>query len=117
MEWLMTLAVFWLICGAFGGYIAGAKRRPAAEGFAFGVLLGPVGLLLLALLPTGDVRPKVARPELAAGPLLPATTRGRVASAVAAVLMGAVIVGAFAYASRLDGRTVARPQPSAPSVP
>jgi hypothetical protein len=46
--------LYFVICGGFGQYIAGEKRRGAAEGMLFGVLLGPFGLLVLALLPDGQ---------------------------------------------------------------
>ena len=50
-----TLAVAFWAC-AFGGggaYIASVRRRPIAGGVAFGLVLGPIGLLIEALLPLG----------------------------------------------------------------
>lgn len=47
-SWLVGGVVF----GLAGGYVSGQKRRPYGEGFLFGLLLGPIGLLIAALLPT-----------------------------------------------------------------
>lgn len=43
----------WLACGGMGGYVAHAKDRAPAEGAVFGLLLGPLGVLVEALLPEG----------------------------------------------------------------
>lgn len=39
--------------GLLGAYVAAQKGREPAEGAVFGALLGPVGLLIVALLPNG----------------------------------------------------------------
>jgi hypothetical protein len=36
-----------------GSYVARSKSRSGDEGFTFGFLLGPIGLLVLALMPAG----------------------------------------------------------------
>lgn len=40
------------VCGCLGAYIARAKGRSALEGLLFGVLLGPIGVLIAVLMPT-----------------------------------------------------------------
>jgi hypothetical protein len=55
--------MFWLIagfvagCSLLGGYVSAAKHRPIFEGLLFGFLLGPLGVLIAALLPTAPERP------------------------------------------------------------
>lgn len=53
------LGVFWgallvglFIMGIIGVVVARAKNRSDAEGFWFGLLLGPLGLVIVALLPS-----------------------------------------------------------------
>ena len=46
------------VCGGLGAYVAITKERSAAEGAMFGGLLGPVGVLIVAMLPNGQ--PKTA---------------------------------------------------------
>ena len=46
----------WTSFAVLGAYVAGHKRRPAIEGVALGLIFGPVGCLVLAMLPTGDRR-------------------------------------------------------------
>ena len=41
-----------LLCPIIGLYVAGEKNRSGAEGAALGCLLGPVGVLIEACLPT-----------------------------------------------------------------
>ena len=43
--------LFWVICGLVSGVIAENKGRNAGVGFLLGVLLGPIGLLIVALMP------------------------------------------------------------------
>jgi hypothetical protein len=43
------------ICSAAGGYIAYQKGRSVAEGAVLGFLLGPIGDLIVVLLPTRDL--------------------------------------------------------------
>jgi hypothetical protein len=40
------------VMGIVGRYIAAEKGRPSTEGLLFGLLLGPFGVLIEALLPT-----------------------------------------------------------------
>lgn len=52
--WLPAAAVF----AALGYWVALQKRRPPIEGILLGAIFAPFGVLLVALLPTGDRRPK-----------------------------------------------------------
>jgi hypothetical protein len=45
-----------LVCGTFGAYVAGQKGRGRLEGFMFGFLLGPLGVVAVACLPTIESR-------------------------------------------------------------
>jgi hypothetical protein len=54
---LLGWTVFW---GGFGAYICNQKGRSEGEGIIFGALLGPLGLLIVALLP--PPKPKVMQP-------------------------------------------------------
>ena len=49
--WLLLGLIWMLLWGGFGVYMAQQKGRSEGAGVVFGVLLGPLGLLLLALLP------------------------------------------------------------------
>ena len=44
-----------VICAALGVYVASVKGRPPVEGVIFGGLLGPLGVIVVAMLPTLDV--------------------------------------------------------------
>jgi hypothetical protein len=58
MFWLtLIFLVIWLVCGGIGSYVAGEKRRSGAEGFWLGFLLGPLGILIEAMLPTITPKP------------------------------------------------------------
>ena len=46
----MIAFVLWASCGLLAAYIAGAKQRTAAWAF-LGFLLGPLGVIIVALLP------------------------------------------------------------------
>lgn len=48
-------------CGAMGAYTARERSRPPWEGACFGALLGPLGILVEALLPPN--RPKPSRED------------------------------------------------------
>ena len=52
MELLIILLIVWAAFGALGYYIATQKGRPQAEGLLLGFLFGPLGVLLVALLPS-----------------------------------------------------------------
>jgi hypothetical protein len=54
------------VCAGLGYYVAGVKGRGRAEGVLFGALLGPLGILVVALLPEGpgDAPPK-RQPDIA----------------------------------------------------
>jgi hypothetical protein len=46
-----TLIMIWLICGLIAIPIGRPKGRPNLDSFMFGAVLGPIGLLLVAVLP------------------------------------------------------------------
>lgn len=50
---LLILAAVWAIFGFVGAYIAQEKGRGQSEGALLGVLLGPIGLVIAVLMPTG----------------------------------------------------------------
>jgi hypothetical protein len=54
--WLLVPLVFVVIFAGFGVYLAKTKGRSEGEGLFFGLLLGPLGLLLIVLLPTAEDR-------------------------------------------------------------
>ena len=45
-----------------GAYVAAQKHRPTGEGLTLGFLFGPLGVLIVALLPQGAARPVVRPP-------------------------------------------------------
>ena len=54
---------------AIGAYVSGVKRRAPVEGFILGLLMGPLGVVVAALLPTIEGpkpsrRPKTFREEV-----------------------------------------------------
>jgi len=60
--WVLMLVgagVYVLICGGFGAYVANEKGRSGLEGFLFGFLLGPIGVVAAACLPDQDRGPGV----------------------------------------------------------
>ena len=60
---LVGALIYLMICGGLGVYVATQKGRGEAEGLWFGILFGPIGLLIVACLPT--IVP-AARPQRAA---------------------------------------------------
>lgn len=57
---LIVAAAVFVVALAFGGlgsYVAAEKRRAPSEGFVIGLLFGPLGVLVLALLRDGDHAP------------------------------------------------------------
>jgi hypothetical protein len=64
------LAAWACYFGCLGWYVATVKRREPLEGILLAVLAGPVGLLLIALFPMGEVSPAAVvepvEPEIAA---------------------------------------------------
>jgi hypothetical protein len=47
----IMVAVYFLGCAIGGYYVAAEKGREPGEGIAFGVLLGPLGMIIVACLP------------------------------------------------------------------
>jgi hypothetical protein len=56
-----------MICGWLGSYAASAKGRSGSEGWLFGCLLGPFGILIVAMLPTLEVTQR--RPPMEQSPI------------------------------------------------
>lgn len=58
--WLVTGSLFLVVSGGFGAYVSEVKHRYWAEGFIFGVVMGPLGVIAEACLPTlpAPVAPK-----------------------------------------------------------
>jgi hypothetical protein len=48
----LLLVVYWIVCCCAGAYVALEKGRSATEGCWFGLLFGPIGVLIVACLPT-----------------------------------------------------------------
>ena len=56
MEGLLVIGVVWaVVLGGIGDRVAGEKNCDRVEGAALGCLLGPLGLIIEAVLPTGEV--------------------------------------------------------------
>jgi hypothetical protein len=51
--YVLGVVVYLAACGLAGLYVAGQKGRGDAEGFWFGALFGPLGLVVVASLPEG----------------------------------------------------------------
>lgn len=49
--WMFGAGLAWIAFALVGAYVSKAKGREAAEGFLLSAFLGPLGLLLAALLP------------------------------------------------------------------
>jgi hypothetical protein len=45
-----------MVCGLMGSYVASQRLRGPLEGFMFGLLLGPLGILIEVLMPHGETR-------------------------------------------------------------
>jgi hypothetical protein len=54
MEFLIILIPIWIVMGAFGAWVAMAKNRSPIEGLVLGLLFGPFGVLITALMPNMD---------------------------------------------------------------
>jgi|ERR1017187_271727 hypothetical protein len=55
--------LYLVICGHLGAHVAIQKGRRWVEGASFGVLLGPLGAIAVALLPTLEARVWVPPPQ------------------------------------------------------
>ena len=53
---------FLLLCGGMGAYCSNEKGRPGHEGFWFGVLLGPFGVIAAACLPEQEIPGYLGKP-------------------------------------------------------
>lgn len=73
MEYLLFLAVVWGIFGFLGMWIASQKGRSEAEGFLLGLLFGPLGALIEAVLPNVTPQQRSAAPT--PGPAAAAANR------------------------------------------
>jgi len=61
---LLAWLVYCAICCGLAAYIAAEKNRPDWEPWVFGFLFGPLGILIVACLPTRLAVPK-AEPAIA----------------------------------------------------
>ena len=101
---------FWanLSSALFGPYVAGQRNRSMAEGFFFGLFFGPLGLIIVACLPTvpaaassGRVTEKPARfRERRSGP----GVRGGSSGCWSAASSGCPAAGCRRRAAVPDGR-------------
>src|SRR5437588_52348 len=57
MEVLIVFGIVWIIFGCLGAWIANQKHRDGGEGFILGLLFGPIGCLIEAILPNGAAPP------------------------------------------------------------
>jgi hypothetical protein len=57
MEWLILIGILAAVFSGFGGWVATQKRRGVGEGMVLGLLFGPLGVLVEALLPQGVEQP------------------------------------------------------------
>jgi hypothetical protein len=62
MEWYWVAgAVAWLLLIGLGVYVAGVKGRSPREGAVLAAVFGPLGVVVVALLPTIDDEEEMAR--------------------------------------------------------
>lgn len=61
----LGLLIYLFVMGAFGHYISSMKNRSLGEALTFAFILGPLGLILLAMLPDNRV-PTIAEENAAA---------------------------------------------------
>ena len=54
---LIVAMVAGIIFGLIGRYVAKEKNRSGAEGFLGGFFLGPIGIIIVALMPTIEKSP------------------------------------------------------------
>jgi hypothetical protein len=57
---ILLILLIWIAIGCVGAWIATQRRRHPAMGFAFGFFFGPIGLLIVALLPYGSVESQLS---------------------------------------------------------
>ena len=57
VDTVVIYAILWLICGFGAAAIAASKNRSGAGGFFWGVLLGPIGLLIVGFMEKKAVEP------------------------------------------------------------
>lgn len=61
MDFLVGLFLGWClvvaVCVLTGAYVRAEKNRPVSEGVIFGLILGPIGVLIAAVLPTLPASP------------------------------------------------------------
>ena len=61
--WLYLVLGWFIVFGGFGLYVAIEKGRSELEGMVFGILLGPIGLLIVACLPVDRRSSSFALPK------------------------------------------------------
>jgi hypothetical protein len=60
METWQMIAVYMIAWGFIGVYVAAQKNRAMLEGFALGMVGGPIGALIVACLPQGETSADVS---------------------------------------------------------
>jgi hypothetical protein len=76
MEAFVVVLILWfLVCAPFGAHVARAKGRSIAEGVIFTMFFGPLGLIIVACLPTqlvaDDYRPAPPKNVPVPSPIVP----------------------------------------------
>lgn len=86
------LIVGWFLLAILAMYVAVQRRRPVFEGFVLGLVFGPLGVLVAALLP---MPPAPARPHPAPqGPRPKARAKGSGSNALGVAIILAMLGGA-----------------------
>jgi hypothetical protein len=56
LDFLVVLMILWLVFAGLGYYVATQRGRPEIEGVILGFLFGPLGCLIVAMLPARSPR-------------------------------------------------------------
>jgi hypothetical protein len=61
---MLLLVLLWAVFAGFGSWVARQKNRSPVEGATLGFLFGPIGVIVEAVLPQGQDKPKTRRDDL-----------------------------------------------------